>query len=396
MKKFLDIIDSFWQLTWRVMLRRKRKVLFYYPQHFNRTAQGTNPFFDRLLETCNKYGISYHLIEEPDWGTDKPRNANALKGDAFFVLVTVIRKVVNMFYHGDIWNNEKKVAVLINILTLGRLKYEKYITISGSMLHLFAAINDKGNVYDMQHGVLYKQQPTFFDEHERLRSQYYWHNLHWLFWGKGYERCFTRREEHLFKGRTHVTGYPIVSRANADKAASADKAVLLSLQFTRDADLLELEKQKALFEQALEYLNGMGVRVLLKHHPRYNDAISIDDWFSKYDFVELTSLSMQELMPKVMLQVTVHSTTSFEYAEVGVPSFFIDPQGQLPQGTLFYSEYNYPLYKGMSIRQVVERLLNEDNCKQDSATVETWYRAFYDDYNEQVFLDIINPPIKIK
>lgn len=389
MKKISDIILSFWQLTWKVMLHRKRWVLFYYPQHFNRTAQATNPFFDRLLETCDKYGISYHLIEEPDWGTDKPRNPKAIKGDAFFVLVLVVRKVVNKIFHGDFWQKEKKVARIVNALTFGRLIYAKYITISGSMVHLFAAMNKKGDVYDMQHGILYKQHPTFFDENEKLRPNYYGHNLHWLFWGRGYERCFCRGEEQLFEGRTHVTGYPIMSSLKANMMASTDKVILFSLQFTHDADLPELEREKVFFENALQQLQGAGVHVLLKHHPRYNNSISIDDWFDKYDFVELTNLSMQELLPQVMLQVTLNSTTSFEYAATGVPSFFIDSEGHLTRGALFYTEYNYPLYKEMTLRQVVERLQNEDNRKQDATIVKSWYREFYDDYNEDAFVKLI-------
>lgn len=389
MRKIFDIIESFWQLTGRVMLHRKRRVLFYYPQHFNRTAQATNPFFDRLLETCDNHGISYHLIEEPDWGTDKPRNPKAIKGDAFFVLVLVVRKVVNKFCHGVFWQNEKKVASIVNILTLGRLIYTKYITISGSMLHLFAAMNDKGDVYDMQHGILYKHHPTFFDDNQKLRPHYYGSNLHWLFWGRGYERCFTRDEEYLFENRTHVTGYPITSSVNTNMSSCTDKAILFSLQLTQDFDLQELKKQKALFEYALEQLKGMRMRVLLKHHPRYNNSIPIDDWFNKYDFVEQTSLSMKELLPQVMLQVTLYSTTSFEYAENGVPSFFIDTEGRIPHGTLFYIEYNYPLYKGMSLCQVVARLQNEDNRKQDASIVQSWYREFYDEFNKDSFVKLI-------
>ena len=58
---------------------RKPRVLFYYPQHFNRTDQGTNPFFDKLLETCDRHGVAYRLYEEPDRATDKPRNTKASK-----------------------------------------------------------------------------------------------------------------------------------------------------------------------------------------------------------------------------------------------------------------------------------------------------------------------------
>lgn len=391
MHKIFDICVSFWQLTWRVMLDRKRRVLFYYPQHFNRTAQATNPFFDRLLETCDKYGISYHLIEEPDWGADKPRNPKAIKGDAFFVLVLIVRKVVNKFYQGDFWQNEKKAAKIVNILTIGRLIYEKYITISGSMVHLFAAMKDKCVVYDMQHGVLYKHL-TFFDENERLRPQYYWQNLHWLFWGRGYERCFSRGEEQLLAGRTHVTGYPLLLHSVRTDYETRGNEVLFSLQFTHQKDPFSIsfhERQKALFEEALNELKGLGVCVLLKHHPRFNNDISIDDWLEKYDFVEMTSLSMKELLPQVMLQVTLHSTTAFEYAEAGIPSFFIDQEGKIQNGDLFYKAYNYPLYKWMSLRHVVERLQNEDNRKQDAVIVRSWYREFYDDYNEQAFLEIL-------
>ena len=392
-KRIVDIFVSFWQLSWRVIFRRKRQVLFYYPQHFNRSARGSNPFFDHLLETCDCHGISYHLIEEPDWDTDKPRNNKAIKGDAFFVVVTALRKTVGLFCHKGFWDNEQKVAVIINFLTLGRLRYRTYITISGSMLHLFGYLNNKGIVYDVQHGILYKRHPTFFDEHQKLRSQYYQKNLHWLFWGRGYERCFNKGEEFLLKDRTHVTGYPMSPDCIGFDGLASGGIVLFSLQFTHQKDSASLaifEKQKSVFEQSLSELKGAGVRVLLKQHPRYNNDIYIDDWFDKYDFVELTTLSVDELLPLVFLQVTINSTTAFEYAEYGIPSVFIDPNGILPDGDLFYTEYQYPLYRQMTLLQVVKRLQNAEQYQEDSRTVKEWYRSFYDDYNEQAFLRIIS------
>ncbi|MBR7028670.1 MAG: hypothetical protein IKI05_04615, partial [Bacteroidaceae bacterium] len=65
--RLLDIFHSFFQIAFRIILARKVQVLFYYPQHFNRSAAGTNPFFDPLLQTCEEAGISYKLLEEPDW-----------------------------------------------------------------------------------------------------------------------------------------------------------------------------------------------------------------------------------------------------------------------------------------------------------------------------------------
>ena len=141
-----------------------KKLLFYYPQHFNRSKNGTNPFFDRMLDICDREGIDYDILEEPDGETDKPRNVKASKADAFFWIVTAIRKIMaTLFPNQDFYKREKKVAAVINLISAGRYRYEKYITISGSMYHLFASLNPNATVYDMQHGVLFKHHPTFFD-----------------------------------------------------------------------------------------------------------------------------------------------------------------------------------------------------------------------------------------
>ena len=386
-----DLFISFWQLITKVIIAKKAKVLFYYPQHFNRTAQATNPFLDRLLETCDKYGINYQVIEEPDWGTDKPRNPRAIKGDALFVLITIIRKIVSKCGMKDDISRERITANVVNILTLGRLRHEKYITISGSMLELFLYLNRTATVYDMQHGVLFKQHPTFFDNKEHIRphiaSEPRWH---WLMWGKGYEECFCRGDEAILAGRTHVVGYPI---ASGQKKESDDvkKVVLVSLQFTHDSSAESLQYQKEAMERALELLRGKDVKVLLKHHPRFNDAISIDDWKEMFPFCELTRMSMADLRPRVMLHVTFTSTTSFEYAEFGVPSYFVidSIHHSMVKGDLFYSEYHYPLYQNMTLVDVVMRLQDKHLRLQDAETVRSWYREFYDEFDEKEFLKII-------
>ena len=385
---FLNFLTSFWQLTTHIIFAKKAKVLFYYPQHFNRTAQATNPFFDRLLETCDRHGISYKLIEEPDWGTDKPRNPKAIKGDFLFVLITLIRKLVGCCGVKDSTKRERITARIVNAFTLGRLQYPQYITISGSMLIVFLYLNRHAIVYDMQHGVLYKQHPTFFDEHEHLRpyvaNELRWH---WLMWGEGYKKCFCRGEEDVLKGRVHVVGYPIAAAKNTIVEEN-EKIVLFSFQFTYDWNDKQLQEAKYVTDEALQQLAGKNVRVLLKHHPRYNNSISIDDLLQKYPFAELTTLSMQELMPITMLQVTINSTTAFEYAEQGIPSYFIDQNARVKRGNLFYYEYQYPLYQGMSLGEVVERLSVDSLREQDTKVVGQWYREFYDEYNEQEFLKL--------
>ena len=362
---------------------RKPRVLFYYPQHFNRTAQGTNPFLDKLLETCDKYGVSYRVYEEPDGGTDKHRNPKARKADIFFWFVWFVRNVVKIFSRKDFYHREKYVAKIVNILTLGYFKVPVYVTFSGSMFHLFASLNPAAKVYDAQHGVLMKNHRTFFDDNDVLREHYYKSNLHWMMWGDGYTDLFSKGEDVL-KGRVHTIGYPIAK--NDDIVVTEDKVALVSLQYTHDWDMPFLEIQKRLLDDTLSQFIGTGYKVLVRHHPRYNNVIPIDDVLGKYDFVSLTSMPFNQLIGKVSLQVTYNSTTAFEYAQYGIPSVFMSNDDFRHQDNMMYREFAYPLFENMSVQESLEYLQNND-VKQ---TMKNWYELFYSSFDEEAFLKLVN------
>jgi len=381
---FRDLFCSFWQLTRHVIFARKADVLFYYPQHFNRSAKGTNPFFDKLLETCDNHGIRYKLIEEPDWGTDKPRNPKAVRGDVMFWTIMVLRKIVSLVYRRkSFYYRERIVARMFNILSFGRFQTPVYITISGSMYHLFAALNPKAKVFDMQHGVLYKGHLTFFDGNERLHPQFYQQNLHWLMWGEGYKGIFERGEEDVLHGRVHVIGYPIEQplKETGDK----EKTVLLSLQFTHDWEASALEKYKKLLADTLQQFAGTGYRVLLRHHPRFNNVINIDDLLAKYDFADITNLSFEQLVIQISLHVTYNSTTAFEYAQYGIPSVFMSNADFPHSENIFYKEYNYPLFRNADIVETLQYLENNDV----SDDIKGWYKLFYAPFNQEMLLRLI-------
>lgn len=363
------------------------KILFYYPQHFNRSAEGTNPFFDELLKVCDEAGIQYDLMEEPDGGTDRPRNPHAKKADRFFRTVWFLRNLAKLFSR-DFYKRERIAAKMLNVLNFGKYRYDKYITISGSMFHFFAALNPKARVYDMQHGVLGKFHTTFFDDKKKLRQQFYNPQLHWLFWGKGYDECFIRGEEQLLKDRTHVVGYPLPVE---DKIANADgrNVILFSLQFTADWDKEMLQRQKKLFEQQVSVLEDCGYEVLLRHHPRYNNVINIDDVLQKYPYVKVTKAPLSELLDKVLLQITFNSTTAFEYAQMGIPSFFMH-NDQFPHcDNLMYEEYLYPLYENKSLREVVDHLATSEAFATDGKIVNEWYNRFYTPFDKEAFLNLL-------
>ena len=91
MFKLKNILISFFQIYSQIIFKKRVEVIFYYPQHFNRSKDGTNPYFDPLMKVCNENGIRYVVIEEPAGGTDKPHNSKTLRGDALLLTILILR-----------------------------------------------------------------------------------------------------------------------------------------------------------------------------------------------------------------------------------------------------------------------------------------------------------------
>lgn len=60
-----DLLQSACKLGSYLLFKEKVQVIFYYPMHFNRSKNATNPYFDPILEACEREGITYLLLEEP-------------------------------------------------------------------------------------------------------------------------------------------------------------------------------------------------------------------------------------------------------------------------------------------------------------------------------------------
>lgn len=397
-----NLLFSFVDITKNILFAKKANVLFYYPQHFNRSANGTNPFFDPMLEACEKNGISYKLIEEPDDSTKNPHNKNAIKGDFLFLLICLLRKVAHTLHpQKDLYENEVYIARWLNILTFGKLRYVRYVTISGSMQTLFSQMNKSCKAMDIQHGILDNSNTGWFESKGKLRSCFYSDRIHWMLWGKGYEDCLIKDEQNIFKGKTHVVGYPMANDNDDDNdnlttnhENLTDKVILVSLQFTADWPMDKLENIKGMIitmlcELEVLRLKVKGLRVVLKHHPRYNNIIDISDIFKQFDFVEETKEPLQELVNKTLLQVTFNSTTAFEFADYGIPSYFLGSKEYPQEENLFYAEFEYPLYAKMNISEIVERLQKGETYKEDAETVKEWYKRFYSPFDETEFLKLI-------
>lgn len=368
------------------------KVLFYYPRHFNRSAEGTNPFFDPLIQICVKTGLEYDVYEEPDTATNKPHNSNVKSASCFFWSVIIIRKLVRILMPKSSWYRREKVAAQIfNILTFGYWRYRKYVSISGSMEVFFLALNPKADVLEMQHGIDYSNKISYFDNCV-LKESYQSQHWHLLSWGEGYRTCVIRGHENDYnlKNRVHVVGYPMYRLLSSPvRVLSGKFTILFSFQFTHDWDFNKLKLYKQVIWDTLQMLEGVDCEVLFKHHPRYNNCIDLSDLYNRFSFAHETCEMLSSLQQKIDLHVTLNSTTAFEFAEVGIPSYFLHNAEYSQVDNLFYKEYSYPLYAGMNICEVVDHLKENSLYQMDSSSVMDWYKLFYSPLDENRFVALL-------
>lgn len=386
-----NVFRSFIQITHYILFEKKRDVLFYYPQHFNRSKNGCNPFFERLLEVCSENNISYLLLEEPAY-TDKPRNQNAMFSDVLLYLILFLRKIFHIFSsHKSFEEMEKSVARYVNIFTLGKFNYSRYITISNSLICFFSFMNKNGKVYDVQHGIIYSTHWGYFDNEGSLNKNLRSSNIYFFLYGDGYKDIFYKTSQNtvFLNGRAKVLGYPVEnSKIERNKNISECNVILFSLQFTDDGDIYILKEMKRLLLDCLRKINCSRPqwRVLLKHHPRFNNIVDLSDIYASFPFVSETDKPLSVLVPEIRIHVTYYSTTAFDYAAYGIPSYFLRSY-LVPEGeSVFYDEYQYPLYRCADIKDVLDCLMDLNIYMDNSVKVKDWYKHFYSDFQKSIFL----------
>jgi len=375
------------------------RVIFYYPGHFNRSAQGTNPYFDPLIAVCEDKGIPYRLLEEPDRGTDKPCNPKAEFAGGLLYFVLVCRKLLPLFLWKSFEKREYFIGRLFNRLTFGRFRADVYLTISNSMVAMLPGINSKARVYDLQHGVIYSSHAGYFESDGGLREGLRNPHIHFLVYGEGYRQCFDKNQENreVLQGRVHIIG-DVLADGNglvpSEVPAPAEKRhVVFSLQFTRDWSAAQLSGLRKVLTGFLDDFARANTnpdrRVLLKHHPRFNNAIDLSDIGERYAFVEWADQTTAELAPAVCWHVTLTSTTAFEYAAFGVPTCFIATP-EFPQGeVLFLQEYGYPSQPAGIGDALLMVEMDPERYAKTCAEVKAWHRRFYSNFDEKMAIELL-------
>lgn len=386
----IGCFQSIGEITKFIFSRRKPQVIFAAPQHFNRDANGKNPYFEKFIECCKSHGISYIKIESPEYNCPQPHDPTSIRIDLLFWLMMLLRKFYLRIYKNKSRKADKMVAKTINLITFGKFKAPCYITMAGLFIEMFQEMCPNSKVCDLQHGIIYAGHSGYFNGQGNLSSSLNAPNCKILVWGEKFRNLFLEScKDDNISERIKVAGYPL-EQTKMTEVKTNPKIILFSLEFTSDHDLNRLTELKRMLEDALSELSLLNYCIKLKHHPRFNNAIDISDIFEKYPNVELTTQALDELALECFLHITWSSTTVFEYASFGVPSYILSNEKNLLATNIYYHQFKYPVFKGQSITEVIRIIRNFNKYEEISKIVKEWYAQIYSPFREDVVLSILN------
>jgi hypothetical protein len=374
-----------------IFSKKTYDIIFYYPQHFNRSKDGTNPFFEPLIEICEQNGLTYLLVEEPDNKTTFPRNKKAVRFGFWLYIIICLRKLLSDRLFIDNVQKEIFIGKIIAFFSFNFFKAKTYITISNSMIGLLIGFDKKANVFDLQHGIIYSWHPGYFQSNGELNNFLKHERIGFLITGKGYKESFQIKNNTISNKKVVVIGSNQFENIKKEKIFDK-REILYTLLFTRDDTdefLLEQKTKLQLFlsdfqKKALEN----NLTILLKHHPRFNNVIDISDILEQFSFVKITETNFEELSKTVFLHITKYSTSAFELASLSIPTVFLSNEmGK----KIFQEEYKYPNYN-LPFESWIELYAN-CNPKFFELVDETkkWSSHFYEPFNEALFLELVKP-----
>ncbi len=366
------------------------KIAFMQPSQFYRTPNKTNPFFDPIMKVCDEAGVSYRIFELAKHLS--PTSYKDVRSSYWLLYWEIFGCRLIKWFH----LSERPLWLFLgwwaNILSFGRFRADLYITVAGVNLEILQGINPKARLVDLQHGVIYSKHSGYFDSNCKLWSRLFSNpqREYWLY-GEGYKNCFYRHPDNtkLLGDRVRIIGDVLGASMPVPTIKSHERdAIVFSLQFTHDYDAAKLVSIKQLIEQMFDRIVNAGLqkkyKILLKHHPRYNDCIDLTSWKCDYPWAQFTTEATAQLVARAAYHVTMHSTTTFEYASAGVPTCFLwdetNPEGRI----VMLEDYQYI---GLGDFNEMMAYFEGDKALQEKleTRVRAWFRCFYTPFDAMKF-----------
>ena len=402
-----NAIKSVWFFSKLIFFKKEYDVVFIYRNTFIR-EDGVNHLLKPFIKSCEDHGLRYLLLESRHW--QKSSGYRYLYGnDAVpFNLISFLQgKLRKVLSKPDIdyglllrWQErEAKIAGILQKLFFRNLHTKLFLTLVGNNNMIFLKDIYPDTLFaEYQHGIFWcRQDPSLFKRDAILRKTVY-KKTTFLLYGKGFEKIFNNCPETMAypSERLKVLGayFPIPPYRHR----SNNRTILYTLQNVQmDSNADYYQTIKDLIACNADFLQRHGYRIIFKNHPRYerNDALRFD---TKYPFISFAEdNASMDILESVSLHITSKSTTALDAALRSIPTVFIDMLEVRSPGDIFFRQYHYPLTnfrveKPADLGDILPKLEEEEYYGECSRKVYEWGLEYYQDFDEQVFLDLITGP----
>lgn len=370
--------------------KQKYDVVFYYPAHFNRGEDSKNYFFEPLYEICNKNGITFLVIEEPDLGNNVIRNSDVVHFDFILLLILLLRKITPLKKFETFEHREWHISKILKKTFFRNFEFDNYIVLSNSMVGMFRGLNKDANLYDYQHGLIFSKHLGYISDDGFTTNNMKLNNNNVLVYGKGFEKILKKSvKDKYYDTHSFVLGQNVEANYYYNYE---NKNIIFSLQFADRNIELNTRMLKFLINFFIKFENFFidnGVTVLLKHHPRFSYDMNLDELYN-FKCVKLYKENLFEGLKNSFLHMTLHSTTTFEASSMGIPTILM--KNDILDPYFFIDDYEFPIdiKDDEEIIELISKYLNsEEKYKEDSLNVFSWYRDYYSPIDEKLFIKLI-------
>jgi len=383
-------IESFFFFMTGIFKKRTYDVIFYYPVHFNRGEGVRNYFFEPFYDICRRNNISYLVIEEPELSKKAFRSNHAAPFDFIFFLILIMRKVIPLRKFDSFQQREWYIAKKLKIIFLRNLQFDNYMVLSNSMMGFFRGLNNKAQLFDYQHGIIYSTHGGYLDSEGNTAVHIKENGANLLVFGEGFKEILKSSEkDHYYKTHVFTVGQSLKGNLSINEGIHT---ILVSLQLVdSDIDLnRQLRDVMVDFFQTYEgFFIENEIMVLLKHHPRFQHDIDLDS-LCKFEFIKLYDGNLMDALKESSIHMTFNSTVTFEASSKGIPTLLME--NNLFDPEFFIKDYQYPLgiKNGKEIIDILKKYIDNEDCHtEDSKKVFEWYHHFYSEIDEQLFINLM-------
>ena len=348
-----------------IFFKRSVDIVFYYPKHFNRGESSQNSYFNHLYKSCYEANKSFLIFEEPDRFSKISRNNKTIPFDFVYYMIILLRKFIKSDY---------LIGKFLNKLFFANINFDNLIVLSQSMIEIFRGINYEANIFDLQHGIIYPNQASYLEKNY-VSKHIKKNKIKILLFGHGFKSILEKSDvSEYYKANSHVIG------VNKDSSkllhVKFNNNILVTLQFTDDHSF---NQNKILLDELESLiLKNTNYNFYLRNHPRFLNDFKIDYLFKLNNVFKSTG-SLFESFNLCSLHITAYSTSTFEAAYYGIPTFFL--KSLVKDFNIFYRYFNYVLKN--DIKYI------ENNYMQCSLKVQKWETSFYSPFNEDKFLALL-------